>query len=246
MRAAIYARYSSDRQSEHSTADQVSRCREFAGARGWSVIGEFVVEDAGISGASRHNRPALLDLIAAIDQWDVLLTWEFTRLARDSEDLAWIRNRLRAARKTGYEVTTGLDIFNVGSKVMGVLAEEYLVKLRADTRRGLRGRVERGLFAGGLPYGYRSDPVSGGRADPRSRDHGTGYRLVVDEDQAAVVRRIFGMYADGAGLRSIASTLNADGVAPPRPRRKALSPSWSVSALHSLLIGTEGACRLAC
>jgi hypothetical protein len=73
----------------------------------------------------------------------VLLCWDSSRLARDSEDVGWIRNRLRAHRRTGYEVSAGLDLFNVGAKVLGVMAEEYLVKLRADTQRGLKGRPER-------------------------------------------------------------------------------------------------------
>ena len=88
--------------------------------------------------------------MARISEWDVLLCWEFSRLARSSEDLGWIRNRLHVMKKTAFEAATGLDVFNVGSKVMGVLAEEYLVKLRADTRRGLRG--ER---SGGLPQAVR-------------------------------------------------------------------------------------------
>jgi site-specific DNA recombinase len=134
MRAAIYARMSTDKQSADSPGDQIARCRTFAASRGWTVVSELVVEDAGVSGASRHNRPKLLELMARIPEWDVLLCWEFSRLARDSEDLGWIRNRLRVAKKTAHEVTTGLDVFNVGSKVMGILAEEYLVKLRADTQ----------------------------------------------------------------------------------------------------------------
>ena len=158
---------------------QIARCREFAAERGWTVVEELVIADAGISGASRHNRPRLLELMARISEWDVLLCFDFSRLARNSEDLGWIANRLRVARKTAYESSTGLEIFNVGAKVMGGLNEEYLERLRADTRRGLRGRVERGCSAGGLPYGYRSEP------------HRDGKRWVVDPDQAAVVRRIF-------------------------------------------------------
>lgn len=137
MRAAIYARMSTDKQSTDSPADQIARCREFAVGRGWKVLEPLVIEDAGVSGASRHNRPKLLQLIARISEWDVLLCWEFLRLGRDSENLGWIRNSLRVAKKTAHEVTTRLDIFNLGSKVMGILAEEYLVKLRADTHRGL-------------------------------------------------------------------------------------------------------------
>jgi len=234
VRAAIYARMSTDKQSTDSPADQIARCREFAAARGWGVVESLVVSEAGVSGASRHNRPGLLGLFERIADWDVLLCWDSSRLARDSEDLGWIRNRLRAHRRTGYEVSTGLDLFNVGAKVLGVMAEEYLVKLRADTQRGLRGRAERGLATGGTPYGYRTEPVA---LDEHGRAvESAGYRLVVHEAEAAVVRRIFDLYLGGAGLREIAHRLNAEGV--PTPRARALRdrrPSWAPTATREML-----------
>jgi len=234
MRGAIYARMSTDKQSSDSPADQITRCRAFAAQRGWTVVEALVVSEAGISGASRHNRPGLLSLVDRIAEWDVLLCWDSSRLARDSEDLGWIRNRLRARRRTGFEVSTGLDLFNVGAKVLGVMAEEYLVKLRADTQRGLRGRAERGLSTGGLAYGYRSEPVA---IDEHGRAvESAGFRVVVDDAPADVVRRIFDLYRDGAGLREIAHRLNAERVAPPRPRALAGRPaSWAPSAIREML-----------
>jgi site-specific DNA recombinase len=74
-RAAIYARMSTDKQSADSAADQIARCCEFAKARGWHVVEDLAIEDAGISGASRHERPKFLELIARIAEWDVLLCW---------------------------------------------------------------------------------------------------------------------------------------------------------------------------
>ena len=227
MRVAIYARMSTDKQSSDSPADQIARCREFAGARGWQVVEGLVISEAGVSGASRHNRPGLLGLVERIDEWDVLLCWDSSRLARDSEDLGWIRNRLRARRRTGYEVSTGLDLFNVGAKVLGVMAEEYLVKLRADTQRGLRGRAERGLATGGTPYGYRTQPAA---LDDHGRAiEGAGFRMLVDEAEGAVARRIFERFAEGAGYRRIAHELNADAI--PSPRGK----GWSPHAIYELV-----------
>ncbi len=237
MRAAIYARMSTDKQNADSPADQIAQCREFAENRGWCVLEDLVVEDAGVSGASRHNRPRLLEMVARIEEWDVLLCFDFSRLARDSEDLGWIRNRLRAHRRAAYEASTGLELFNIGAKVLGVLNEEYLVKLRADVRRGLRGRVERNLFAGGTPYGYRTEAIPSGRIDPHGNDVPAGFRLVVDEEQAEVVRRIFSLYLRGEGYRSIAHQFNAEGITPPRPRsQRRKRAAWSVSALRSMLL----------
>jgi DNA invertase Pin-like site-specific DNA recombinase len=158
-------------------------------------------------------------------EWDVLRCWEFARLARNGEDIGWIRNRLSIAKKNAYEASTGLDIFNPGSKVMGVFAEEYLVKLRADTHRGMRGRVERGLSAGGRPYGYRTELAPG--ADLAAKHPPKVF--VKDPDQAEVVRQIFEAYAAGEALRTIAHRLNAEHV--PSPRKT----GWAQSALQSIL-----------
>ena len=50
MRAALYARYSSERQNERSIEDQLAVCRRHAEGRGWSVVATF--SDAAISGAA--------------------------------------------------------------------------------------------------------------------------------------------------------------------------------------------------
>jgi Resolvase, N terminal domain len=100
------------------------------------------VAEAGISGASRHNRPGLLGLMARIDEWDVLVAYDFARLGRNEEDLRWIRNRLRIRRRQAFEASTGLDLDNVGARVMNVMNAEYLEKVRKDTLRGLRGRSD--------------------------------------------------------------------------------------------------------
>lgn len=224
MRAAIYARMSTDKQSAASPEDQIARCRAYAAREGWEVV--LVESDAGISGASRHNRPGLLSLMSDIESWDVLLVWDSSRIARDSEDLGWVRKRLRFHDRRGIEVASGLGLENVGSKVMGVLAEEYLVKLREDTRRGLQGRAERNLATGAPPYGYSTEEgASGGR------------RVVVHEGEAAVVRRMFRLYLEGDGLRSLAARFNAEGIPAPRPRaQSAKPPSWAPSAMRSMLL----------
>ena len=95
MRAAIYARMSTDKQADTSPEDQIARCREYATGQGWQLVESAIAAEAGISGASRHNRPGLLGLMARIAEWDVLVCFDSSRLARNGEDLGWIRNRLR-------------------------------------------------------------------------------------------------------------------------------------------------------
>ena len=63
MRAVIYARYSTDMQSETSVEDQVRLCRERAERDGHDVTQVF--SDYAISGSSLVNRPGMLSLMAA-------------------------------------------------------------------------------------------------------------------------------------------------------------------------------------
>ena len=71
--------------------------------------------DAGISGATRHNRPGLLAMFDRIASWDVLLVFDDSRLARNVEDAGWVRNQLDEHNRTGWDVSTGLELSNVGS-----------------------------------------------------------------------------------------------------------------------------------
>ena len=52
MNCAIYARYSSEKQSASSIEDQVRKCREYAAKNGWAVLDHNAYSDAAISGAS--------------------------------------------------------------------------------------------------------------------------------------------------------------------------------------------------
>ena len=60
MKAALYSRFSTDRQNESSIADQVRICSEYIQKQGWTVVEYF--EDQGISGAALGNRPGVLRL----------------------------------------------------------------------------------------------------------------------------------------------------------------------------------------
>jgi DNA invertase Pin-like site-specific DNA recombinase len=211
---------STDKQSADSPADQVNDCRAFAKRRGYVVVEELIAVDSGISGASRHSRPALLALMERIEEWDVLLCFDSSRLARDEEDFGWILNQLEEHGRTGFEASTGQELAAFGTRIMGVVNAEERRKIRANTHRGLLGRVERGLAAGAAPYGYRTERIG----------EGEGSRIVVVPEAAAVVRRIFEAYAhQGLGLRALAHQLNSEGLTSPRGN------GWAPTAIREML-----------
>ena len=153
MRAVIYARYSSDLQSETSIDDQVRLCRERAERDGMAVT--EVYSDYAISGGTLSNRPGMLALMDAAKQgeFDVVIAEALDRISRDQEDIAAIYKRLSHAEIKIVTLSEGeINELHVGLK--GTMNALFLKDLAIKTRRGQRGRVEAGKIPGGNSYGY--------------------------------------------------------------------------------------------
>jgi DNA invertase Pin-like site-specific DNA recombinase len=219
MNAAIYTRYSTDRQRETSLADQARVCQARADALGLSVFSTY--SDDGVSGSTPvAHRPEGARLVAdaLAGRFAVLLVEGLDRLSRDMVEQERMVRRLehRGIRIIG--VADGYDSEGSGRKIhrtmRGLINEIYLDDLRHKTHRGLSGQLQRGGHAGGVPYGYRSVAV------------GDIHVLEVEPTQAAIVREIFTRYADGWSCQRIAADLNARGVPTAR------GGTWSVSALY--------------
>lgn len=102
------------------------------------------------------------------------------------------------------------DQADVLMTVHGLVDSLYVKELRKKVHNGLDERALRGLHTGGRCYGYSTKDTEGGK------------RVVVNEIEAAVVRRIFQLSAGGCSLKTIAKNLNSEAIAAPRPRRDRL------------------------
>ena len=93
MRAAIYARYSSDHQREASIEDQVRQCRARIEQEGW-ILSE-IYSDAAISGATTL-RPGYQSMLegARKGEIDVIVAEALDRLSRDQENVAGLYKQL--------------------------------------------------------------------------------------------------------------------------------------------------------
>ena len=205
QRAAIYARYSTDLQSEKSVEDQTTLCRQYADQQGFKVVGLY--DDKAISGASIHNRPGLRLMLHDMEagRFDAIIVEELDRLSRDMEDLAGLYKKMTFLGVKIMAVHGGeANTITVGMRgLFGQLFREDNVH---KVRRGMTGLVAKGLSAGGRAYGYR--PVPGKTGE-----------LVIVEEEAEVVRRIFTDMAAGKSARAISQALNAEGVPAPRGLR---------------------------
>lgn len=207
MRAAIYARYSSDLQNPSSIEDQIRVCRESIDREGWSYHNAYC--DRAASGASRLRASYQMLLEdARRGAFDVVIAEALDRLSRDQEDVAHLFKHLSFAGVQLITLSEGkISELHVG--LSGTMSALYLKQLAEKTRRGLRGRVEQGRSGGGKSYGY--DVVS--NPTPTDNDQ-TGERRVNDAE-AAVICRIFKLYCNEVSPREIAKVLNREGVPGP-------------------------------
>ena len=236
LRIAVYARFSSDRQRDASIEDQVRRCREHVERLGGAFDPDLVFADHAISGASLQ-RPAFEALMARVRDRhrsvDVIVTEDLSRVSRDFADAARVFKELEFLRVPLLGVADGIDTSARGAKLnytlKSLIADVYLDDLRDKTLRGLEGRALAGFSTGGLPLGYRSEPVVGPHGET------IGRRIVVDEERAPIVWRIFRDYADGRSIISIAAALNAEGVPPARAKTRHRRKGWVASTVRDML-----------
>ncbi|MEM6550447.1 MAG: recombinase family protein [Pseudomonadota bacterium] len=214
-RAVIYARYSSDLQSDASIEDQIRLCEARAQSDRADIVNRFT--DHAISGASMM-RPGIQMLMqeGAAGSFDVLYAEGLDRLSRDQEDVAGIFKRLTFAGVKIITLSEGeVSELHIGLK--GTMNQLFLKDLAQKTHRGLRGRAEQGKVPSGLCYGYTVVKRLGPDGEPVRGER------EINEEQAAIVRRIFEEYADGLSPRAIVAKLNDEGI--PGPASKGWSPS---------------------
>jgi DNA invertase Pin-like site-specific DNA recombinase len=221
MRTLIYARFSSDLQNSRSIEDQIRICRERAEVEGWEIVDIFT--DYAISGAAgigESQRPGLNALLGRVNNGgiDQVLAETTSRIARHQGDAYAIRERLNYAGVRLFTLADG-EIDDIKGWVKGFLDAQQRKDLAFNIKRAQKGVVAEGRAPAGLAYGYR-------RAN-RFDERGNVVRglRAIDEEQAAIVRRIFAEYAAGDTARDIALRLNAEGVPGPT------GGTWRVSTI---------------
>ena len=236
MRAAIYARYSSENQRPESLDDQIAACRRLACERGFSIRAEHVYTDQAKSGAQR-DRDGLTALLkdAAEASFGVVLVDDLSRLARDNYLMLSILAQLHFEGIRVIAVADGLDSDDVeatlGIQIRGIFNELQLRDLRNKTLRGQIGQKQRGYSVGERTFGYRSVPVGEIRMDKKGRPRPDGYRMQIEPAEAATVLRVFKAFADGRSITSIVQALNREGV---RGRFRS-SGGWSPATVSRML-----------
>ena len=168
MKAAIYARVSSDSQDiDLSISAQLRALRDFAVKHDYQIVREYV--DEAESGRT-SSRPAFKEMIAFAKikphPFEAILVWKLNRFARSRVDSITYKKLLRDRGIYVISINVPLDDSPSGHLLEGVIEtidEFYSENLGQDIRRGMRENAERGFYTGGrAPYGYRKIAVSDG------------------------------------------------------------------------------------
>jgi len=226
MRAALYARVSSEGQAQRGTiASQVSLLEAKVAEVSDELVASFI--DDGRSGA-RIDRPGLDELRDQAQAGVFERVWVLTpdRLARNFAHQMFVLDELaRCGVAVCFTDAPPLEDdpqARLLVQVQGVIAEYERAKTAERQRRGKLYKVRAGeaIFRK-VPFGYRRVPRAGDVAA----------RLEVYEPEAEIVRQIFDDYvAGGMSLRAVIRRLYADAIRTPTGR-----PMWSTSTLGPLL-----------
>lgn len=230
MRAALYARVSTDRQERDQTIDsQLSALTAWADAQGHEVAAKHIYRDEGWSGA-RLDRPALDALRDAVHEGEVDLVAVLTpdRLARKYAYQALLIEEFRRAGCVLHFVHRPISEDphdQLLLQIQGAVAEYERAVLSERFRRGKLQKARAGQYLGGrAPYGYRYVP---------RQDQVAGH-LVIDETEADLVRMLYGWLIDEQmTIRQILKRLNGG---PPRcttssPTRSTRAPPTSTAMI---------------
>lgn len=204
IRAALYARYSTDNQRVASIADQQHGNRHLAGELGAHVVREF--SDAALSGQTlaRPDFQAMMAMVEA-GEIDLIIAEHTDRLTRDGGHIYDIYYELKARDVRLVTVHQGeIGLMHVGTS--GLMSAMFIEELKKKVRRGLEGVVREGRYTGQPAYGYQIARELDAKGD-RKR----GLRTL-HPDEAPIVHRIFEMAASGMTSGEIAEALNTENV----------------------------------
>lgn len=218
--AFILARYSTDNQNADTIEVQVGKCSEYCAAQGLPVLGVYA--DYAVSGM-KDTRPQYEAMMTALREGkaDTVVIYDQSRMFRDMVLWFQFRQELERMGVTVHSVTQpniGGDLKKpsvfLEESVWAVFNQLHVLQTQEKTNAAKRHKAERGEHNGGKPpLGYRVEDK----------------HLVIDEAEAAIVRRIFTEYASGKSYKQIIDGLNRDGLKTKRGN------SFGSNSLHDLM-----------
>lgn len=217
-RCYIYIRVSTREQAEegYSISEQQERLIKYAEAMGWTVVRVFI--DPGHSGATM-DRPGLQEMIAAINDVDIVLVDKLDRLSRSLYDTLYMIQKVFGdqdvsfvSRNEAFDTSTSFGRAMVG--ILAVFAELERERIKERMADGRNGRAKEGKWHGQPPTGYDYDKQSG--------------VLQINAYEAMQIREAFDLAAQRVPLLEIVKGFHEKGY-------RTKTGTWRVESLRGIL-----------
>jgi len=224
IKVAVYARVSTQEQAVEGTSleYQSGQLEHYCGSMNWVIWQSYV--DPGYTGKD-GDRPGLKRLLAdaKLGLFEKVVVYKLDRLARKLRLLLEIEEKLKDYGVALYSVKENIDtstaIGRTVFQVLGLAAEWEREAIVERTRGGRLQRYMQGCWGpGSPPFGYSYDRET--------------KKLVINEVEARIVRRIFEEYASGKSMVHIANMLNGERIPPRRKDGK----GWRNTAIRDILL----------
>ena len=236
MKVAIYARYSSENQSEKSIDDQIRVCRKYIENNGMTVEDKHIYIDEAISG-SIINRPGLQALESAAEnkEFDAVAVDDLSRLSRSNHQMLTLVLKFNYLEIKIISVSDGIITDDENSKlniqVRGLINELYLDDLKKKTMRGLEGQKLRGFSAGENVYGYLTKPSGELKVNKKGQHKYDGMVHSINPEEAEIVKKIYENFINGKSISKIVVDLNKDKI----PTKRGYLGGWNTSTVSRVL-----------
>jgi DNA invertase Pin-like site-specific DNA recombinase len=242
MNVAIYMRLSKEDEFCHDESNSIFMQRimlrdyvreHFPDAK----VKEFV--DDGYSGTD-FERPGVQELLEKVrnDEIDCIIVKDLSRFGRDYIELGsyleqifpFMGVRFISINDKYDSASVFGNVADIDVNFKNLLYDLYSKDLSVKIKASVKAMKEQGNFLGAKPpFGYAKSP------DDR-------HKLIIAEDEAEVVRRMFTMYADGLSGNEIAKVFNSEGVRTPAQFRqeKGFKPKgdiylWQSASMYRML-----------
>src|SRR5690625_1712193 len=196
--ASCYCRYSSDKQQQQSIDFQLGEIKKFCNKHNIELVAEYIDEAQSGSSDNRVNFRRMIN-DAKLSNWDFIIVYDFSRLARNVEDQMYYQKVLKEQGILIKSVNEQFDdtpeghLFNL---ITAGMNEYYLKNLSRRSFAGVMQNARKGKVVGGYaPFGYKV----------------VNKEYVIDEHEAKAVRFIFEKTYEGWSYQSIADELNKKG-----------------------------------
>ncbi|MGI6012452.1 MAG: recombinase family protein [Ruminococcus sp.] len=202
QRAVIYCRCSTEEERQkEALVHQEEEARAAAAQRGWVLVDTYVESASGTSRKGRREYNRLYEDLL-YDIFDIIVIKSQDRLMRNTKDWYLFIDRLTCTGKRLYMYLDQIFYSPDDSLITGIkaiLAEDYSRELSKKINNAHRNRQKNGgaVILTSQAYGFRRNP-----------DHS----IELQEEEAAIKRRMYELCAAGYGGRAIASIMKAEGV----------------------------------